>query len=201
MLLIGELLPWSLFSKGRNLSDCACPALVIWGWWACSQGSGVTGDFPPHGVQENQPKPSGCFSRGNDAPCPCLPAPAHRCLSSGCGCAGDQLPHPLRSYITCLCRLCWQRRAGSLVRLVQALPCSLGKCFPCSRHGSGRALPATGPLGCRLLPFCCGKKHLLLNRKMKEHWGSCCRHPPPAASQLASGLCWWQRICSTRCGR
>lgn len=131
----------------------------------CSQGNGVSGDFPPGGVQENQLKPSGCFSMGKAAPCTRLPTPVHPCSSSGCGCAGDQLPHPLCSCITCLFRVCWQRRAGSLVRLVQALPlryCSslLREVLPVQP-----AQPSPGrPLGCWLLPFCCGKKHLLLNR-------------------------------------
>lgn len=54
MLLIGELLPWSLFSKGRNLGACTCPVLVIWGLWGPSGKWGLMGPL--------------CRKRGSEKP-------------------------------------------------------------------------------------------------------------------------------------
>lgn len=178
MLLIGELLPWSLFSKGKNLGDCACPVLVIWGSWVALREKGPQGTSILVGFQENQPKPSGCSSMGKAAPCARLPAPcafpAHPPAAdvpeTGClipsapaslvysGCAGSGVPGV--SYA-------WCGRCLSVTA-----PRSLGKRFPCSWRESCGALPA-GETSRMPAPALLLRQKALAayQRKMKERWG------------------------------
>lgn len=160
MLLIAKLLPWRLFSNGRDSGDCICPVLVIWGprvtlrdlpfWWVSGKAA-ETQWMLLHGKNCSM-----CSS-------------AHPYLSSRRGRARDQLPHPLCPCITCLFRVCCQRRAGSLICLVQALPpCS---CPSLLRVSQGDLSDASS------CPSAASQ------RKMKEHWGSCCA---PSASKLVA---------------
>lgn len=146
MPLIGELLPWSLFSEGRNLDDGACPVLVI---WSRSQGNGVSGDFPPGGGSGKPVETQWVLLHGKSCSV-CSPALScasllvcwmQMCRSPGClipyaptslvysGCAGSGVP--AASYA-------WCRRCLSITA-----PRSLGK-RSCSRRVSCGALPARG---------------------------------------------------------
>jgi len=114
----------------------------------CSQGNGVSGDFPPSFPPGKPAETQRVLLNGRSSVC----SPAHSRASllilrmRMCRRPETRLPpHPLPSCITCLLRVSRQQRAGSLVRcLAVPAPRSLGKRFPCSWREARRALLAGG---------------------------------------------------------